>query len=93
MKRNLAGISLLLFGISVVFLIAMTLFEARLTALSTAAERILTFLLLILPPAIGALFGFLSLARKEARTWLAVIGIVLNTLFTLFHSMIILFAG
>jgi hypothetical protein len=35
----------------------------------------------------------MSLVRKEGRTWLAVIGIVLNSLFALFHLAGVLFAG
>ena len=93
MKRSLAGYSLILFGVSAVLLVVITVFESSLTGLSAAAERILTFLLLILPAVIGALFGILSLSHKEKQPWLALSGVVLNTLFALFHLMIILFAG
>jgi hypothetical protein len=56
-------------------------------------ERLATFLMLVLPAAIGAGLGVLSLARAEGRAWMAVSGIVLNTIFALFHLMILLFAG
>jgi hypothetical protein len=93
MKLDLAGKSLLLFGLSVVFLIALTLLESALAGVSLTVERAITFFLLVLPPAIGTAFGVLSLIRREGRTWLAVTGAVLNALFALFHSAIVLFAG
>jgi hypothetical protein len=93
MKRNLAGMSLLLFGISVLLLIGLTLSEAELLGMSARAERLMTFGLLVLPAGIGAGLGVMSLMRREGRTWLAAAGILLNTLFALFHLMVILFAG
>ena len=93
MKLGLAGGSLLLFGLSVVLLIVLTLFESAVAGMSIAAERMITFLLLVLPPGVGAVLGAVSLRRKEGRAWLAGTGIVLNTLFVLFHLMILLFAG
>ena len=93
MKLDLAGKSMLLFGVSVVLLIALALFEYALAGVSLAVERAITFFLLILPAAIGTAFGVLSLLRREGRTWLAVIGAVLNALFGLFHAAILLFAG
>jgi hypothetical protein len=92
-KRNLAGSSLLLFGGSVVLLILLTAFESALMAISPGVERLLTFMLLVLPAAVGAGLGVLSLARAEGRAWMAVTGAVLNGLFALFHLMIVLFAG
>ena len=91
--QTLAGRSLLLLGLSVVLLLALTAFESALVGLSTGAERVVTFLLLVCPAAIGALLGGLSLLRREGRAGQAVAGIVLNTLFAAFHLLIILFAG
>jgi len=93
MKVSLTGGSLLLFGLSVILLIALTLFESALAGLSIGTERIITFLLLVLPAGVGAVLGVVSLTRKEGRAWLAIAGILFNTLFALFHFMIILFAG
>ena len=93
MKRNLAGTSLLLFGLSIVLLLLLTAFESALTAIPPGSERIVTFLLLVLPAAAGVGLGLLSLVRAEGRGWMAVSGIVLNALFALFHLSIILFAG
>ena len=90
---KLSQVSLFLFGASVVLLVALTLFESVLVWMSLGIERLVTFLLLILPAGIGAILGALSLLRKEGRIWLAVTGVVLNTLFALFHLMIVLFAG
>ncbi len=93
MKPRLAGISLLLFGLSVILWLSMTVFESALAGMSPGAERVLILLFLIVPPGIGAAFGVMSLRRKEGGAWLAATGILLNSLFALFHTMIILFAG
>lgn len=93
MKRNLASGSLLWFGLSILLLGTLTLFEPALTGLSLPAERIVTFLLLVLPAGVGLVLGILGLLRKEGRMWLAIAGILLNGLFALFHSLILLFAG
>ena len=93
MKRNLASGSLLLFGLSILLLGTLTAFEPALRGMSLPAERLVTFLLLVLPAGVGLVLGLLSLFRKEGRTWLAIAGILLNGLFGLFHSLILLFAG
>jgi hypothetical protein len=61
--------------------------------MSTTAERLITFLLLVLPAGAGAMLGVLSLIRRQGPLWLAWAGVALNGLFALFHVMIILFAG
>lgn len=86
-------IALILFLMSIVLLGVVTLFESALFGISPVAERLLTFLLLVLPAGTGAALGAVSLARREGRTWLAVILVVVNALFALFHLMIVLFAG
>ena len=93
MKSSLAVGSLVLFGLAVVLLVMLTLFESTLLGMSPEAERIISLLGLVLPAAIGAALGVMSLARREGRTGLAIAGIVLNTGFALFHLMIVLFAG
>ena len=93
MKRSLASLSLILFGVSVVFLLAWTAFESALIGMSTVAERIVTLLLLVLPAGLGAVLGAMSLMHREGKTGLAIAGILLNTPFALFHLMIVLFAG
>lgn len=93
MNPNLAGRSLLLFGVSIALLVAFTVFESALAGLLLAAQRLFTLLGLVLPAGIGAVLGVLSLVRREGRPWLAIAGVVLNTLFALFHLMIVLFAG
>ena len=93
MKLSLAAGSWLLLGVSILFLIALTVFESALLGISPAAERILSLLGLVLPPVIGASLGILSLLRREGRVGLAVTGIVLNSLFALFQLAVILFAG
>ncbi len=93
MKLSLAGGSLLLFSVSVLLLVLLTVFETAMTGLSLGAERIITLLLLVLPPAAGAVLGGMSLSRKEGKAGLGITGMILNTLFALFHLMIALFAG
>ena len=93
MRINLAVTSLLLFGLSVIFWIALTLFESALVGLSTQAERVLTFLLLVVPSGIGALLGVLSLRRSEGHAWIAGAGLALNAMFALFHLLLVGFAG
>ena len=93
MKLDLAGKSLLLFGISLLLLIGLTLFETALAGMSPGLERAVTFLLLVLPATAGSVLGVMSLTRKDGRAWLAITGVVLNAIFALFHLAIILFAG
>ena len=84
---------MLLFLLSVILWLLLTVFESALVGMSAGAEKILIFLLLVLPAGIGAILGLMSLIRKESRAGLAVAGIVLNLLFALFHTAILLFAG
>ena len=93
MKRSFATISLILFGLSVIFLIFWTVSESVFAGMSTSAERIVTFALLVLPAGIGAVLGVMSLSYREGRGSLAITGIILNTLFALFHLALVLFAG
>ena len=93
MKLSFAGKSMLLFGVSIVLLVAQTMFESGMAQTSLGVERLITFLLFVLPAGAGAVFGIMSLIRREGRSLLAVLGIVFNTLFALFHLMIVLFAG
>jgi len=93
MKLNLAVGSLLLFCLSVVFWLLLTLFESALVGMSLRGERLIAFLLLVVPASIGILLGIMSLARREKSAWLSITGIILNALFGIFQLMVILFAG
>lgn len=93
MQPNYARTSLLLFGISTLLLIVLTLFESALAGVSQSLERIITFLALVLPAGVGAVFGWLSLVRREGKNWLALSGLIFNALFALFHLAILSFAG
>jgi hypothetical protein len=93
MKLSLATGSLILFGLAVVLLITLTVFESALVGMSPRGERIISLLGLVLPAATGTVLGVISLMRREGRAWLAIVSILLNTLFGLFHLMIVLFAG
>jgi hypothetical protein len=93
MKSSLGAKSIFFFLLSVLFLVLLTLFETSLAGLSLTVERILSWLLLVLPAVIGVVFGVLSMARKEAKPWIAILGILLNALFALFHLFLLTFAG
>jgi len=93
MNMGLGAKSLALFAISVLFLILITLFEASLSGMSLTAEKILSALLLVVPALIGTVLGVLAINRKEPNRWMAISGILLNTLFALFQIFVISFAG
>jgi hypothetical protein len=93
MSLSLGVKSLLSFVLSVMFLIFLTLSESLLTGLSVTAERAVSFLLLVMPGIIGVVFGILGIVRKETKAWIAYLGILLNTLFGLFHLLVLSFAG
>ena len=93
MKQSLANVSMILFGLSVVLLILWTIFESSFAGMSPFAERIATVSLLVLPAGIGAVIGLMSLMYREGQKWLASTRMVLNTLFALFHLLLVLFAG
>ena len=93
MKLSLSAKSLALFGLSVLFLVLLTLFESLLSGMSLTAERVISALLLVLPGVIGIVFGVLSMTRKEPRVWVAILGVIFNALFVLFQTAILFFAG
>ena len=93
MKLSRAAKSIALFGLSVLFLLLLTLFESSLSGLSLTAEKVISALLLVLPGVIGVVFGVLSIIRKESKLWMAILGVLLNGLFALFHVFVISFAG
>jgi uncharacterized protein YqhQ len=93
MKWSFAAKSLILFVISVLFLVFLTLFESSLIGMSDAAERILSAILLVLPGIVGVVFGVLSLRRNEMKPGIAIAGITLNALFALFHVFVLALAG
>ena len=84
--------SILLFGLSILFLVLLTLFDSSLSALSFTEQRVIGFLLLVLPGIAGIVYGVVSLKRKE-KPWVAILGILLNSLFALFQLFVISFAG
>lgn len=93
MRMKFVQQSWLLFGVSVLLLIALTTFESALVGVSLTAERVISFFALVVPATVGAVLGVISLACREENAWLAIIALVLNTLFALFHLFVILFAG
>jgi hypothetical protein len=93
MKPNLAATSMLLFLISLAMLLSLTLFESSLCGLTTTMERFVSALVLVLPAAIGVVFGILSLRRREPQPWIGVAGILLNGAFAIFNVLVLSFAG
>jgi hypothetical protein len=93
MKLTLGVIALLLFGLSVIFLFLLTVFESSLSGIPQIVERIVSALLLIAPGIVGVILGAMSLQHKESPRWLAILAILLNALFALFHLFVLSFAG
>ena len=93
MNLSLGVKSILLFVLSIVFLVLLTLFETALVGLTITTERIISLLLLVLPGIVGVVYGFLGIVRKESKVWVAYLGILLNALFALFQLLVISFAG
>ena len=93
MRLNFSVLSMTMVLLSVTFLVALTLFESSLISISSVSERIMGFLLLVLPGIIGIVFGVTGIVRKESKIWIAWLGILLNILFALFHTLVLLFAG
>jgi hypothetical protein len=83
----------LLFALSILLLFVLTRFESGLVGMTASSERVTTFFLLVLPAALGAALGVTSLRRGEGQRWQAVVGTVLNSLFALFHLLIVFIAG
>jgi hypothetical protein len=93
MKSSLASKSLLLFLVSLAMLWILTLFESFLSGLTTSVERLLSALILVLPAAVGVVFGVLSLRQREPKPWIAIAGILLNGAFALFNILVLAFSG
>ncbi|HET6597632.1 MAG TPA: hypothetical protein VFG81_18550 [Anaerolineales bacterium] len=93
MKRSLALVSLVLFGVSALLLLVWTASESAFLGMTAVAERIVAFVMLVVPAGLGAVFGVMSLIRKEGQKGLAIAGVLLNTLFAGFHLLVVLFAG
>jgi hypothetical protein len=93
MKLSLGAQSIVLFILSILFLFLLTLFESLLSGISLTAERIISAMLLVLPGVIGILLGMMGIVRKEPRVWISILGLILNALFVLFQTAVLLFAG
>jgi hypothetical protein len=93
MKRNFAVQSLILFGVALLLWILLTLTENALVGISLQTERVLTFVLLVVPALLGMVLGALGLARHAGSLWQAILGVILNGLFASFHLMLLAFAG
>jgi hypothetical protein len=93
MRSSLGAKSIFLFLLTLLFLFLLTFFESSLSRLSLTTERIISALLLIVPGFIGMILGAASLRRKELPRWVAILGILLNGLFAVFHVFVLLFAG
>ena len=85
--------SILLFVLAIVVLVLLSVFDAALSGLSMGIQRAMLFVFQVVPGMAGILFGFLGITRREPRRWVAVIGLALNTLSTLFFGFLLLFVG
>ncbi len=93
MRLGLAAKSIALFIFSVLSLVLLTLFESSLSGMSLTSEESISALLLVLPGVVGVVLGILSIIRKESKLGMAIVGILINALFALFHLLVISFAG
>ncbi|HEY0606638.1 MAG TPA: hypothetical protein VGD58_27175, partial [Herpetosiphonaceae bacterium] len=59
--------------------------------LSLTAQRWIGYLTLVLPALIGVILGVLGLRQRKKA--LAIVGLVLNTLFALYFALVLSFAG
>jgi len=85
--------SIILLAVSIIALLLLSAFESAFSGLSTYMERIISFILLVLPGIAGVVFGVLSLVKKEPQKWIAILGVVLNGLFAMFMLFVLAFAG
>ena len=93
MKLRLGVKSISLFGLSIIFLFLLTVFESSFSGIPLTVECIVSALLLIAPGVVGVILGAMSLQRNESPRWLAILAILLNALFALFHTLVLSFAG
>ena len=93
MTLNHGKKSLILLAVSVIALLLLSVVESAFSGLSTSTERIISFILLVLPGVAGVVFGILSLVKKEPQKWIAILGVVLNGLFAMFMLFVLSFAG
>ena len=93
MQLSLGSKSILLFVLSIIFLLVLTFFESSLSGISITMERIISALFLVVPGIIGVILGIMSVTRKESRPWVAILGVLLNGAFALFHIFVLSFAG
>ena len=85
--------SIILLAVSIVALLLLSYFESAFSGLSTSIERIVSFILLVLPGIAGVVFGVLGLVKKEPQKWIAILGVILNGLFVMFMLFVLSFAG
>ena len=93
MKLTYAVRSLLMLLVSITFLIILTLADRALAGTSIGNQRLITVSVLVLAPLFGSVLAVLGLIRKDGKAWLAVISLIANSLFALFHLALVLFAG
>lgn len=87
---GLASCALFLVALAVLIIIS-TLFDSSLGGLSLTAQRWIGYLTLVLPALVGVVLAALGLRRPKKA--LAIIGLVLNTLFALYFALVLSFAG
>jgi hypothetical protein len=86
-------ISCAMFGITFGLLVITSLIDLYLGALSLTAQRWLGLLTVVVPPAIGVGIGIIGLRQPGRDRLLALVGVILNTLVTLFFVAVLVFAG
>ena len=70
-----------------------TIFERALAALPLATQRWIGCLLFVVPAASGVALALIGLRQRRDQRMMAAIGLVVNALFGLFITLVLLFAG
>ena len=89
-RYGLASCAMLLVAVAILLIIS-TLFDTSMGQLSLTTQRWIGYLTLVLPALVGVIFGGLGL--RQPKKALAIVGIVLNTLFALYFALVLSFAG
>lgn len=89
-RYGLASCTLFLVAVAVL-IVTSTLFDTSMGQFSLTVQRWIGFGTLVLPALVGTILGALGL--RQPRRAMAIIGIVLNTLFVLYFGLVLSFAG
>jgi hypothetical protein len=83
-----------LFGVAAaLFLVTGVLLDRTLAAVPFATQRWIGFFTLVFPAVIGVVLALVGLRRPRDNRFAALIGLLLNALFGVFFTLVLLIAG